>query len=223
MKLDQPVLPTDVLETMILPTVAQAAMLEQSNYGILKPYQEGWYLPGESKPLIVAGEQYYKPEGFGYYHLVPVQDVMQEQCDIYNGLGVKIIGPETLRNKSKLLTPQPTIPSRGLRLFKDIIDYCIAEPSQWMHTSVYERRIRSAFLDELYDCIDIESVKGGMYNSITQVRHFIGEDVWNYYNTRFYGLDLVIDKCADYRICEWYRLKNPEQETDPIYETYRHT
>lgn len=42
---------------------------------------------------------------------------------------------------------------------------------------------------------------------------FVGTDTWNYYYTKKQGINIILEKGPDHRVCEWYRLTT-KRETD---------
>lgn len=208
MNLDYVVKPTDVRETLILPTIAQASMLESSFYGILKPYREGLYLHGELNPVLVPDQQYFTVQGFGRSaKFVPIADLTQVDSDIYNASGNKILSADIVKNSNKFLTHTPTIPARGVILLKAIVDYRISEYSQWMATGSYERAIFNCFQDELHETLDVDTICYMVQYTVIQLQQFMDQDNWNHYFTNIKGFDIIVEKCEDYRVCEWYEKK----------------
>lgn len=183
-------------------------MLENSFFGILKPYSVGLYMPGEIHPRIVPGQQYFTIDRVGASNqLVPVIDLNEVKKDLFDNCGRIVATEYVMKNKSRFLTDHPTIPVRGIHLLKAIVDYKITEMSQWMSTGVTERTLRGCFVDEIQEDLDIDTVMVVVQNTVTELYRFIDQDTWNHYFVLLKDFDLVIQKCADYRICDWYERR----------------
>jgi hypothetical protein len=62
---------------------------------------------------------------------------------------------------------------------------------------------------ELIDEFMLESLCSSL---IARVNQFVGEDIWNIYFTKLQAVDLRIEKCVDYRIYDWTRIKQEMKE-----------
>jgi hypothetical protein len=58
--------------------------------------------------------------------------------------------------------------------------------------------------------------------STRSINHFVGNDTWNYYFVCINGTDIMVEKGADYRICEWYVMKQKEHDNPDSYSSRIH-
>ena len=153
--------------------------------------------------------------------LTPVryEDLGKLNQAIFNTKGQQVVSAFEMKYKSRLLSVGPTLPIRGIRLIRDFVDYVVHNELQWYKSRYLENKlINKNIKPEYIDGFDIES----LYSTFQQLRYqlcdFIGEDQWNHYYVTIHGYDLIVQKCADYRICEWYKMMSEKDTKNDDYE-----
>ena len=61
--------------------------------------------------------------------------------------------------------------------------------------------------------INIQTLQEVARYILTEAMQFVGTDTWNYYYTKKQGINIILEKGPDHRVCEWYRLTS-KRETD---------
>lgn len=204
------VTPTDIKAAMIAPVIQYATMLENIYHTKLIPPQPGVYKPGDMLPLFLPGVKYYtrkiSANTATYEEIANIDSVVD---DVYDEKGVLIAPKYVMENKNTLLTPHPTIPVRGLHLVKNIIDFDICRHQGWTTQTMARvalMRVMALFTTDSSEIIEVDSIVNNCSAVLQQIHGFINDEYWNYYYVRFFGLDIIVEKGPDYRVCAYYEL-----------------
>lgn len=201
---DHVVQPTDIKERLLLSVVSYATLLEAQFDEWLLPAPTGIYMPGNFSPSLVPDKPYFVNVNGKWLQITNIDEV---DLPVHDANFKLVLNAYVMQNKSRLLSPKPTIPVRGIRLFQKLIDFEITSILRWCrHAQGCENRIRQEFLPEYRYSIDIGIIRECGRYVTHQVHEFIGNDDWNYYRTSIVGPDIVVEKGPDYRVCEWYRM-----------------
>lgn len=212
------VTPETVLGTLILDACNTAAALEHEYGSFLKPPPVGIYKLGDSKPILTPKTEAYKYiKETNTLVRLDYADLPLHNDTVYDKIGLVLVSSYLMRNKSLLLSTGPTIPVAGMRLIVDYFHLIIHNNLRWCNrTGYYEEYLyRNNFLEEKFFEVDLSNILTTVKDLVRESDAFIDFDYWNYYTVTSNNTDLVINKCADYRICEWYKqnaIRDDESE-----------
>lgn len=197
-------------QALIIDPVEHGELIESALTGVLKPYPSGYYLPGQSKPVLESGKFYYtRVNGQDS----PLQGIESVSSAIYTQDGELAVAAKLV----KALTLEPTRPYRGIALVSLMVDHVLDSRAKWRKYTPGGREHRSltdAVMDYLIGEIAIplpqltlielaEQVAELTLELRTEVSEFVGEDHWVMHFQRQWRSNLVIEKSVDYRIHAW--------------------
>lgn len=218
-----------VTKTLYVDALPLAEQIE-AQYGMyLLPPELGYYLPTSCKPALKSGEQYYQKRTARNKVPETVEVSTLEAllaADIYTREAVLAVPQEMI----KCLALQPQLPVRALAMLSAVVDHTLAYFAAWARRPAvtleacvaehlkeeYRARLPDeepalallqqefADLKRLKDNVSLHGQLADLCDSVrNQVREFIGEDRWVMHFHRARGLDIVVEKTADFRIYQW--------------------
>lgn len=201
---DHDVKPTDITARLLISVISYATLLENQFSDWLLPPPQGVYTPGSSIPSLVPNRHYFVKTDSGMALVTNIDEIVADVFDVNHKV---VLNRYVMQNKNRMLTPHPTIPVRGIQLIQKLIEFEITKILRWCpHAHGYENRILTEFKPEFRSSVDIQVIREAGRYITQQVHEFIGRDDWNYYHTSISGVDIVIEKGPDYRVCEWYQM-----------------
>lgn len=207
---DHIVKPTDVTSRLLISVISYATMLEGQFGDWLLPPQQGVYTPGSLTPSLVPNRHYFIRENGNMVIVTNLDEVVSDVFDINHKV---VLNRYVMQNKNRMLTPHPTIPVRGIHLIQKLIEFEITSVLRWCpHAHGCENRILNEFKPEYRNSVDIQIIREAGRYITQQVHDFIGNDDWNYYHTAIIGVDIVVEKGPDYRVCEWYQMMSRQNQ-----------
>lgn len=199
-----------VVQTCMCDALFLSFTLEREFDQILLPYKEGIYRINGLTPAVAASEQCFIPQKIGRtigLVEIPYSELAHCNESVYNKHGKMLIHNSEMRRKKELLSLEPTLPVRGFRLLRDYIDYVVHQELRWCKSDYAEQRL---YRNNILPNIDISELIIALNCSLRSTRRlvldFVENSEWNHYRVYIDDNNLVVDKCGDYRICEWYRL-----------------
>lgn len=198
-----------------------AVQLDQFAYGLekelelcLKPYKRGVYRAGREAPtLLFPEENGGQPMAWslerrgGRLIKKPITCPDDVRGEIVDVSGTTLLPNAITANRSRFLSPKPTVPaySRSI-LFASVCGF-ISDISEFDNGSndnylvrAYQEFITRGYL-EYVDFYDI--VKGCDCELLNQIREFTGSTTWSIFEPKREGSNLFIEDLGDYRIFEW--------------------
>jgi hypothetical protein len=199
--------PFPVEKKLILDILPYAECIDAILKDVLKPYQKGVYLSGQSVPFLLDGAYYTKFEKvFGEVaHEKPIRDISDVIGDIYDHKH-QLVASISIRDK---IFTSPTIPLNGIAIIHLYINAIITENSQWLKLKrfrmedICQRFIRPEYCNDkkVYDTIfDLT------YEIKNEVMKFIGDNKFIMHFLKVENHDVIIEKSTDYRIYAWESL-----------------
>jgi hypothetical protein len=197
-------------QTYFLPVFNTAVILENHFGDVLVPHAKGIYKVGDIYPSIIPSKQYFsqKINRLNQSVTTPIIDLNKINDAIVDEMGNIIIPRAMMLNKESYLRNEPTVPARGLILVELLVKRYIESISPYVKYSMYNNKIISNFKPEgveLFVDGHIDKMCESLY---AQVSTFIANDVWFIYFVKYMGIDLIVEKSTDWRICEYYRMTN---------------
>jgi hypothetical protein len=204
--------PDSVIASILLPTLAQASVLESNYRNFLIDPKPGLYIPGQPDPVIVPTGQYYTTFSVGLRQdLVKINtaDLLNFNLStaIYSSAGQLLLSETVMRKAKDFLSLAPTMPVRGVLVTKAVIDNCLMRWAPWARTDHTERNILKHFRGNVTPQNVVDDLERFLNNTIHTLSHFVGDDVWNCYSVKLIGFDICVEKGQDYRVIEWYQKK----------------
>lgn len=197
-------------QALIIDPVEHGELIESALSGVLKPYQSGYYLPGQSKPVLESGKFYYtKSAGQD----IPLQGIETVGTAIYTQDGELAVTAKQV----KLLALQPTRPFRGISLVSVLVDQTLDSRAKWRrYTSGGQEKRSPADVVSDYLVSELavplpqlallelaEQVVDLTLDLRTEIGSFVGDDHWIMHFQRPWRSNIVIEKSVDYRIHAW--------------------
>lgn len=197
----------------MLSVLSYAAIIEQTYGDYLLPPQPGIYKYGDLNPSIYNGRSYYVQRKNGNEVIrIPVTDFNTVEETVVDEMDKIIIPAFMMKNKSKNLFNEPTIPARGAKIIKLLIEHHLIRSSPWARKGNYVEKMCAFFKPDHVDIVEEMYLERLCESLLCQVEEFVGGDNWNIYFVDFKGLDICISKCIDYRIYEWTMQENQKRE-----------
>lgn len=199
-------------QTYFLPVFNTAVILENHFGDVLIPHAKGIYKVGDIYPSIIPGKQYFsqKLNKLNQSITTPVTDLNKVNDTVVDEIGNIVIPRAMMLNKESYLRNEPTVPTRGLILVELLVKRYIESITPYVKYSMYNNKIISNFKPEGVELFvegHIDEICKSLY---AQINTFIANDVWFIYFVKYMGIDLIIEKSTDWRICEYYRMTNNE-------------
>lgn len=208
------VTPDTVVATCVCDVGYVGFALEREFQNILLPTRRGIYRINGIEPVIPATEKCYVRENTAFgEQLVEIafDDLGKCKQAIYNKQGKMLLHNLEMARKAHMLSLEPTLPVRGLKLLRDYIDFVISRESRWAKSDYAEQRL---YRNNINTNADVSNLLDELNHTLRSLQRtvydFIDGGEWNHYRVTINYTDLVIDKCGDYRICEWYRMQRPK-------------
>lgn len=209
------VTPGDIIARYMLQVSHVAELIERQYSKQLQPSPQGYYMVGSAIPAVIPNRNYYTAAVDHNNNLIftQVTDFENTNTAIYDEQGILILNTFTMLNKRSLLYRKPTIPAKGISVLAKLIEYEISLVSPILSVGVAEDSVRKEFKPEVSAGINIQTLQEVARYILTEVMQFVGTDTWNYYYTKKQGINIILEKGPDHRVCEWYRLTT-KRETD---------
>lgn len=189
-------------------------LFEESLELCLKPYPKGYYKELDEHPTFTPNEAYFC-YGSGNMNI----ELNRIKYPVYNESGVLVFDPRPYLNSGinidSIFKDKPSLPYRGFNIIKAIItDLVLGLQKEREYTKRTESEILLDFLrpdlniefdDSVLNCFD--QLKNYLLEIKQAVIDFIDQDYYNEYHIESDKNVLIITKGADFRIKEYYRLK----------------
>ena len=178
---------------------------------------EGLYVTGSIEPFIkLDGSADYFPKSkwlSAKNKLTDKKAILDCNEDIMDVNGKVVLSIADKKRKIKYIKTEPTIPATAIKVCISIVLSYINNLNP--HT---RRRGTTYLLEQLINSkyhislVDNDSIIEKLEHLLDRVMEFVGNDTWNIYFHKVKGSTLIIDKCIDFRIYEWYRIKFEKED-----------
>lgn len=225
--LSRPVLPTHIEDCIILEGYSSALMLENILGPALIDPEPGLYKPNDITPCVRLNGTFFSfdPRKISiseqYKPIFSIDDIEGVVVDADTRT---VLTNAVTARKNEILSTRPSLPAVGLQLVKTLVDYDVNSRLMFNRSLEWHtRRFAENFKDDpsIYG-ITVEAVLDYLSFINTNINQFVGNNIWNYYFVSIRGTDILIEKGADYRICEWYEMKQRENDNADLYSTRIH-
>lgn len=202
--------PTAILILSVYDYVGEIERKVGAHYKQLPP---GVYMKGQLLPVLRSGQAYFTESGYSSQKPVTALDGVKEA--IVDSNGVVVIPRFMMQQQKQYLQSSPTLPFQTALLLEAYARYHIALCSPHVTPggmSGYARSVHNLFDSSFYKMIDEGYLDTAMQPFVNTLNRFMGPDVWHIYFIKLTNSDLVIEKTTDYRIVEYYKLIDPQNE-----------
>lgn len=173
----------------------------------IAPPPKGIYIYTKLEPIMKDGEMYYHKDGDKY---VQVDDINKLKTSIYNSDYRVIIPKSFMLNKERYLSNESLLPYRGIKIAELLIkDHVFSLLEYSNRTSNLHNQINSHLInvsDETVYTEIISKLDDIIPDLIYTISMFINKHTWHIYTIRIKDKMLRIEKNADWRVVEYYRL-----------------
>lgn len=208
------VTPDTVVATCVCDVGYIGFALEREFQNVLLPVKHGIYRINSTEPVVQPTDRCFVQSVCSdrlQLKEIAYEDLGKCKQSIYNEQGKILLHSLEMARKAHMLSLEPTLPIRGLKLIRDYIDYIISRESRWSKSDYAEQRLyRRNFIPSVDANKILEDLNYTLKYIQRTVYDFIDGGEWNHYNVSINYTNLVIEKCGDYRICEWYRMQKPK-------------
>ena len=185
---------------------------------VFVPPKEGLYLEGFVDPILKGNKLYYARKDFQKRKAIKSLDhVIDLDDDIYDDQKNIVMSRRFINNKKKHLTTRPKISISAIFAIRACILNYLYGVCRYARVGL-RLSPESFIIDDFIDKLNEKSMESFFSEILEEIHDFIGEDTWHIYFCRTKNTVLVIEKSIDYRIFDWYRLK--EQERFDLDSTY---
>lgn len=214
---------TNVLIIDILP---HAIMLEERLQQTLIDYEPGIYIPGGIKPYLSLSKPLFFEKDrdivrdtilsngdIEYLVIKSAKDILSRRESVIDSTGEVVMYSTFIKNKHKLMSIKPTIPARAVEMAMSVALNHLTWATRCTRMNFFKTPLHNLVKPEYRDLVDNEEYPTAFDDIIVEVSNFIGQDTWHVYFHKIQGTCLIIEKTCDFRIMEYYRLK---EEIDNI-------
>lgn len=216
--------PSDIQASILLEGYSTASYLENTLGHLLASPKAGLYKPTDIMPSITFNGDTYRFDPLqGTYS--PVQCWDDIHGIILDANSNVVLTAAMSARKEEILTTTPMLPVVGLDLLKVIITtsvnrrMCFVKSLEWQYKKFYALFRQ----DPTTYGISLETLEDQLGVIKTTVNQFIGNDTWSYYFVSLRGTDILIEKGADYRICDWYDTQLKQNDHTDICSSRIHS
>lgn len=214
--------PSDILVLNMLEHVGHILEPYASKY--LEPYVSGLYLKGNINPLLVEGITYYKDFvsdsqakrdklSFNGIPFNSLAEIMQCNKDVYDSRGNIVITAKDLFFNKRFIDIKPSIPVQIIKVAIAVVLEYLNSLNKHTNVNSINYNLNRLVKSKHRDLIVKEYYQTEFINLIDKVAEFVGADSWHIYFYKINGTSLVISKTIDFRIYDWYRIKNEAELT----------
>lgn len=195
--------------TVMISIMNEATQIQCAYHDQLVLPPSGLYAAGQLNPCLVSDKVYYEEVLHnGVTTLQPIQDINTVKNAIYDQHHQIVLNKFQVINKDKWLKPYPTVPATALKIVYYLLQLhfdSICPYKSFNHNTTDKiLRLLKPGCEDLYHSGELENV---VQNLFSRVSDFIRTDNWNIYFQKFIGCDVLIEKMCDYRIYDWYLIK----------------
>lgn len=171
----------------------------------------GMFLPGHMTPVLRPHESYYQilpsdslktiKESLPPLESLNPADI---QGDVYDS-GDQLVLKKRL---ASTLIRQSTLPMRGIAAVSSAVDWMITDCSAWAKRpglTLQEALARHLKQEHASNLALLNQFSDFLLDIRTDVRQFVGDDVWVVHFHHQRGFDIVLEKTIDFRILDWER------------------
>lgn len=197
-------------EVLIVDIRDFAAIVQDRFMKYIKPVKPGLYYKNNTRPSLVEGTEYYKPNGESFYYTGVYDNINSNLFDID---GKQVLSYEEFKKGNYTDLPQEPI-NESLLILSVIKEYINEATSSehyidFNHEDYIETRYMETEEEIVNLTVKIELILGPLFRKISS---FIGEDDFHIYGVSLSGYNLFLSKYIDFRIYDWYRLKEKEND-----------
>ncbi len=196
-------------EVLIVDILDKAISLDDDILDKLIEPKKGLYLPNHLKPILnTEDNNYYFENG---NRIIDTEQLLSLEQDVYNKDKEVIMRSSYLKRKKNYILTKPNIPVIAIELMVTFIKNHITTL-----TDIPDNRISYHILTLIKPDVDANELLDNVYVSIDdlfiEISNFINKDKTFIYLYETLGTSLMIHKTCDYRIIEYYRLKEELSE-----------
>jgi hypothetical protein len=215
---------TDIQAGVLIEGYSKAKNLEDMLGSILIDPKPGLYKPGDTKPCVTFDGNFFRFDiNRGSY--TPIYSYEEVHGTVVNNVSRVVLSEAMSAAKDRFLTMAPTVPSVGLDLLEILVDIKISESLH--HTRSLERQYRNFFMMFKQDPeplgITVERLVDDLGIIKNIIHGFMNNDEWCYYFVSQVVTDILIEKGADYRICDWYETQLKQNDHTDLYSSRIHS
>lgn len=203
--------PSDILVLNLLKYVGHIQEPYASKY--LEPYEKGLYLRGHINPLLHENLAYYKDFKPIEDKITPIKfeslaEIMLCKNDVYTSSGDVVISAKDLFYNKKFIETKPDIPVQLIKVAVSVILEYLNSLNKYTNVNSINFNLNRLVKQKHRDLIIKEYYQTELAELLDIVCNFVGKDSWHIYFYKITGTTLILSKTIDYRIYDWYRLKN---------------
>lgn len=200
-------------EVFIVDILDKAISLDDNILNSLIEPKKGLYLPNNLKPILnIEDNDCYFENGD---KIIDVNKILTLEQDVFNKDKEIVLKSNYIKKKKHYILTQPNIPIIAIELIVIFIKNYITTL-----THIPDDRISYHILTLVKPDIDVDELLDSIYTSIDdlfiEINGFINNDNTFIYLYENLGTSLMIQKICDYRIVEYYKLKQELQELKNI-------
>lgn len=215
---------------LILNALPNAMLIEQQFGQFLTPPPQGVYKIGEVDPCIHSGHSYFfkKKQGTFYSQkggfvnnpesqiedFEQITDINAVNSTVYDRTGKVVIPEHMMQQKDKYLSSKPTVPYRSILIVELLINKNIHDFSD-IPNNRYQRfsnRIEQHIDPRYVNEESVDTLQSICKTLFMRLNEFINNDTWHMYFVKRQQFDIFIEKTIDYRIHEYNRLHNKQDD-----------
>lgn len=195
--------------TIMISIMNEATQMQYAYGDQLSSPIAGLYGVGQIDPCLRYDRPYFEEVTVnGGQHFKQIQDINTIKGAVYDHAHNLVLNHYQVANKDKWLKSHPTVPATALKLVYYLLQMnldsiCPYKSFNYNTTDKILRLIKPG-CEDLYHSGELENL---LQNLFSRVHDFIRMDNWNIYFQKFVGCDIMIEKMCDYRIYDWYVIK----------------
>lgn len=207
--------PSDIIIINLLEHIGVIPEPYSSKY--LEPYTKGLYLRGNISPLLLEGNTYYKDfkvNKDGKINAVKFEslaEILLCNNDVYDSRGEVIVTARDLFCNKKFIDTKPNIPVQLIKVGIAVVLEYLNSLNKYTNVNSINYNLNRLVKSQHRDLIVKEYYQTEFNVLLDIISDFVGKDSWHIYFYKVVGTNLVISKTIDFRIYDWYRMKNESQ------------
>lgn len=186
--------------------------------------EQGLYLVGQLDPFISIKNKLFFKSNLEKQILIP-NEILNAKEPIVNEFNEVKITPSDIFTKRNYISTSPSIPSVGIKLTCSIATRHLNELCVYTKSNIGSARLDELVKPEYQYLIHTYKYEKELSRLLDKINEFVSSDIWHIYFYKIVGTNLVIEKTVDFRIYDWYRLKNEYEnqntERTEQYEGFR--
>lgn len=193
--------PTSVI---IIDILDKAVSLNDEILGSCVKPKKGLYFSNNIKPFLNLSDNIYYFENGD--KITDVAKILSSEQNIMNKDHEIVLKGEYIKNRKSYILTKPNIPIVAIELIIVFIKNYITTI-----TNIPDNKMSYSIINLLKPDVNVNEILDSVYvlldDVFLKITEFIGKDEKHIYLFKEIGTSLLIEKVCDYRILEYYRLK----------------